>query len=493
MNLSKSKIIAYRQCPKRLWLEVHRPELKEVSNSSEASFQVGYEVGEMARQIYDPNGNGETVEIHPDRLHEAIARTTELVATSRHPIFEAGFEAAGGRAFADALLPIQSDGSPAWRMVEVKSSTKVKDYHHDDIAVQAHIARASGIPLVLVSLAHVDSSWVYPGEGDYTGLLKENDLTEEAFSRSGEVVEWISQAQAIAALPEEPVVETGPQCTKPFECSFCNYCYRDQVLPEHPISGLPNFRKRELCEELGIEDLRDVPDHLLNEKQKWVKNHTISGTHYFDADGAKDALAPYGFPARFLDFESAQFPVPIWAGTSPYEQIPFQFSLHTLGESGSLDHAAFLDLSGDLPTYSFTTTLLSTCGEEGPIFVYSHFEKRIINAMISRYPEFAEPLEALRHRIVDLLPIARNHYYHPSMKGRWGIKGVLPAICPDLKYGDLEDVQDGMAAVEAFREAIHPDTNPTRHSEIEAQLLAYCKLDTLAMVRLWEFFTGRMD
>jgi len=488
--LSKSKIIAFRQCPKRLWLEIHRPELKEVSDSSETAFQVGYEVGEVARRIYDPNGEGAMLDVESEGVDGAISRTAELLATTRTPIFEAGFEAAGGRAFADVLLPDEKNGKPAWRMIEVKSSASVKDYHHDDIAVQAHIARSSGIPLTSVSLAHVDSSWVYPGGGEYNGLLTENDLTEEAFARSAEVDEWISQAQTVAALPEEPSVETGPQCSSPYECSFCNYCYRDQVTPEYPLSGLPHFRKRDLCEELGIEDLREVPDHLLNEKQKRVKDHTISGTPYFDAEGAKEALAPYGFPARFLDFESAQFPVPIWAGTRPYQQIPFQFSLHTLHESGSVDHSAFLDLSGNLPTYDFSKTLLNACGGEGPIFVYSHFEKKIINAMITRYPEFSEPLQDIIRRIVDLLPIARNHYYHPSQLGKWGIKSVLPAVCPDLSYGDLEGVQDGMAAMTIFRDAIHPNTDPARRSEIEEQLLEYCKLDTIAMVRLWEFFRG---
>jgi len=490
--LSKSKIIAFRQCPKRLWLEIHRPYLKEVSDSSEAAFEVGYEVGDAALSIYDPKGLGSLLDVKSEGVNGAIARTTNLLATTRTPIFEAGFEAAGGRAFADVILPDDKNGEPAWRMIEVKASTSIKDYQRDDVAVQSHIARESGIPLTSVSLAHVDSDWVYPGGGDYNGLLTENDLTEEAIARSGEVAEWISQAQAVASLPEEPEIETGPQCSTPFECSFCNYCFRDQVSPEYPISGLPNFRKHDVCEELGIDDLREVPDHLLNEKQRRVKDHTVSGTAYFDAEGAKETLTPYGFPARFLDFETIQFPVPIWAGTRPYEAIPFQFSLHTLHESGHLEDMAFLDLSGQDPSYGFTKSLVEGCGTEGPIFIYSSFEKRIINEMIARYPEFTEPLQAILQRIVDLLPVARNHYYHPSQLGKWSIKAVLPAVCPDLNYGDLDGVQDGNAAMTSFREAIHPTTDLVRRSEIESQLLAYCKLDTLAMVRLWEFFSGAL-
>ena len=491
--LSKSKIIAFRQCPKRLWLEFHRPDLREDSASSQAGFAAGYEVGEVARRIYDPKGEGAILDVKAEGVDGAIARTTNLLATTRTPIFEAGFEAGGGRAFADVLLPVENDGVPAWRMVEVKSSASVKGYHHDDIAVQSHIARQSGIPLTSVALAHVDNEWVYQGGGDYNGLLTENDFTEEVLSRSAEVEQWIAEARAVVEKSEEPTVEVGAQCSTPFACGFCDYCYRDQISPEYPLTHLPGVGdKREAdFEELGYTDLRLVPDHLLNEKQRRVKDHTVSGTAYFDAEGAKETLTPYGFPARFLDFETIQFPVPIWAGTRPYEAIPFQFSLHTLHESGHLEDTAFLDLSGQDPSFAFTKALVEGCGIEGPIFIYSSFEKRIINEMIARYPEFTEPLQAILQRIVDLLPVARNHYYHPSQLGKWSIKAVLPAVCPDLNYGDLDGVQDGNAAMTAFREAIHPKTDPARRSEIESQLLAYCKLDTLAMVKLWEFFSGR--
>ena len=491
--LSKSKIIAFRQCPKRLWLEIHHPELKEISESSEAAFEIGYEVGDMARSIYDPKGEGALLDVKAEGVNGAIERTTDLLGTTRNPIFEAGFEAPGGRAFADVLLPDETNGKAAWRMVEVKASTKIHDYQRDDVAVQAHIARSSGIPLTSVSLAHVDNTWVYPGDGNYNGLLTENDLTEETFSRSAEVTEWITQGQVVAALAEEPEVETGPQCSSPFACGFCDYCFRDQITPEYPLSNLPDFRQKKynLCEEMGIDDLRLVPDHLLTAKQRRVRDHTISGEAYFDAEGAKEALAPHGFPARFLDFETTMLPVPIWAGTRPYQQIPFQFSLHTLDESGNLEDTAFLDLSGQNPTHAFSKALAESCGNEGPIFVYNaNFEKGVIREMAAQHTEFTEALESLLPRIVDLWPIAKDHYYHPNMKKSWGLKSVLPAICPELNYGDLEGVQEGNAAMAAFREAIHPTTDPARRSEIEAQLLAYCKLDTLAMVRLWEFFTG---
>ena len=492
-NLSKSKILAYRQCPKRLWLEIHKPDLRDDSGS-EAVFAIGHEVGDVARKIYDPDGRGVLIDIEELGHGEALARSAVLLRDGQIPVFEAGMAAGGALAYADVMLPDLSDGRVAWKMIEVKSSTGVKDYHRDDIAVQTFIAASSGVRLSSVSLAHIDNSFIYPGDGNYQGLLAEVDLTAEAISRDGEVEEWIAGAQAVAALPDEPEAATGPHCTDPYTCGFCDYCNRDKVLAEYPISSLPRLHpsRRERIEAAGHDDLRDVPDELLGWIQNRVKQCSITGATFFDAEGAAADLAPHGFPAYFLDFETAMFPVPIWKGTRPYQQLPFQFSLHILDASGSLQHHGFLDLSGDDPSLACALSLIDLCGDHGPVFAYNAgFECRVMRELAGRFPNLATSLEAIIERVVDLLPIARNRYYHPSQHGSWSIKAVLPAAIPELSYDDLDGVQDGNMAVEAFKEAIHPDTTPERKKEIETQLAEYCKLDTFAMVRLWEVFSGR--
>ncbi|CAG9933594.1 hypothetical protein [Candidatus Nitrotoga arctica] len=176
------------------------------------------------------------------------------------------------------MLPEQKDGKQVWRMIEVKSSTSVKDYHRDDVTVQAFVAQSAGVPLEAIALAHIDSSWIYPGNEDYQGLLKENDLTAEAFSRTDEVKGWIAQAQSIAAEPSEPAIGTGDHCGTPFECGFYDYCSRDEPKPEHPINWLPRFsstKEKELTIK-GVYDLKDVPDNLLNDKQQRVKDYTLA-------------------------------------------------------------------------------------------------------------------------------------------------------------------------------------------------------------------------
>src|SRR5450830_898874 len=159
-NFSKSKLLALRQCPKRLWLEIHRPDLREDSDATQASFQIGYQVGDIAHQIYDSGNLGALIDVQTEGFPRAFERTTELLGTTQ-PIFEAGFCAGGALAFADVMLPDQVDGKTVWRMVEVKSSTHVKDYHRDDVAVQAFIAQSDGVPLQSIALAHIDNTWFY--------------------------------------------------------------------------------------------------------------------------------------------------------------------------------------------------------------------------------------------------------------------------------------------------------------------------------------------
>lgn len=492
-TLSKSKLIAYRQCPKLLWLELHRPELRDDS-ASEMVFQIGNEVGEVARQIFDPEGNGAFVDREELGYDEAFRLSAVLLEAGKGPIFEAALRNDGVLAFADVMLPAGSRyGEEGWRMLEVKSATSVKDYYRDDLAIQVYLAGQMGVPLASAAIAHVDNSFVYRGDGDYRGLFNEVDLTDETYSRSFEVFEWIEEAREVAGLAEEPEIPMGPQCSDPFACPFAGYCGRDLPEAEYPLSSLPNLNagRRAGIEALGIIDLREVPDLLLTDNQNHVREVTISGETWFDAEGAASALSGYGFPAWFLDFETVMLPVPRWKNTRPYQQLPFQFSLHRVEADGGLHHEAFLDVSGEDPTRALAEALVAGAGDEGPVFVYNAgFETRVLRELGQRFPDLARALEVIANRIVDLLPIAKAHFYAPSQHGSWSLKAVLPAACPDLSYEALDGVADGNMAVEAYREAIAPKTTAERREEIERQLLAYCHLDTLAMVRLWEVFRG---
>lgn len=493
-TLSKSRILAYRQCPRRLWLEIHHPELREDSEAAHARFATGHQVGEIARQLYDPEQRGILIDPRAEGFDAALARSAALLQTAQ-PIFEAGFRAEGALAFADVLLPVRHKRARAWRLVEVKSSTSVRDYQLEDVAVQAFVARAAGVPLAGVALAHIDRDWVYPGGGNYQGLLREIDQTDSALGRGEEVRSWIDGAQRVAARSKEPRRATGRHCTEPYECGFLAYCQGREPQPEHPVRWLPGPFGKALSAHLeasGTTELCDVPDALLNARQLRVKTASLSGAVHFDRKGAAHALSGHALPAYFLDFETVQFAAPIWKGTRPYQQIPFQFSVHRLARSGTLEHREFLELGGKDPSRALAEVLIDACGRRGPIFAYhAPFETKCIRGLAERFRPFAAALSALAERMVDLLPIAREHYYHPSQRGSWSIKSVLPALCPDLRYDDLDGIRDGGMAMAGFLEAIAPETSATRKAEIDGQLRAYCALDTQALVRLWSMFTGR--
>ena len=491
-QLSKSKIIAFRQCPKRLWLELHRPELRDDSGS-EIVFAIGNQVGDVARKIYDTKGDGKLIDFNEIGWDAAYEETGKWLQGTPAPLFEATIRIDGALALADVMMPEPGAEGLRWHMIEVKSSTGVKDYHRDDLAVQAYNATTSGIDLASASVAHVDNSFVYPGGGDYRGLLKEVDLTEEARAKAGEVATWIAEAQKVAVLPEEPEIATGPQCSDPFDCPFRHHCDRALPTVDFPLSSLHRTtgRLRDELESLGYQDLRDVPDEKLSDVNRLIKRQSLSGEAWFDSEGAASDLAPHTGTAYFLDFETIGFGVPIWKGTRPYQQLPFQFSLHIIAPDGKIEHRQFLDISGDDPGEAFSCALIDHCGTKGPVFVYNAgFENGVMRGLADRFPDHAPGLLAIVDRVVDLLPIARNRYYHPDQHGSWSIKAVLPAVCPDLTYESLDGVNNGQAAQGAFLEAMAPRTIPERRQEIESQLLEYCKLDTFAMVRLWEFFRG---
>ncbi len=491
--LSKSKLLAYRQCERRLWLEVKQPELLKDSSITKVAYQVGNHVGELARVMYDPNNKGTLINPQEEGFKSAFARTATLLK-KRNPIFEATFAAKGALALADIMLPANQRGKIKWHLIEVKSSTQVKDYHHDDVAIQAYIAKHAGIDLKGIKLVCIDNSFVYQGKKNYLGLLKEKDLSDEAFAREAEVKEWVKQAHEIIRKRKEPIVDTGEHCNQPYTCGFYQHCSKHEAQAEFPVQWLPRIQAKKLKSKIidnEIIDMCDLPDKLLNKLQKRVKDHTLSGKTYFDKQGARKELARYKQPAYFLDFESIQFAVPIWKGTRPYQQLIFQYSLHKLNRNNKVSHKAFLDMSGKDPSLAIAKALINDCGKIGPVFVYHQaFEKARIKELAKRFPKLRKQLLAINKRIVDLLPIARKYYYHPSQQGSWSLKKVLPAIAPDLQYSDLDGVQDGGMAMEAYLKAIDTETSTEQKKIIHQQLLSYCELDTLALIRIWQWFTG---
>jgi hypothetical protein len=481
-RLSKSKVMSGLQCPKRLWLEIHHPELMQFSARAEQSFAAGHEVGAAAQGLH-PDG---VLIGFEGELAAAMAETTQMLERNGNLVlFEPTFKHGGVLVRADVLA--RRDNS--FHLVEVKSATSAKAHYLYDIAIQAWVIGGAGHVVRSAHLWHIDNQFVYPGGGDYGGLFVRVDVTEEIAELVRQVPAWVAECQKVLSRPQ-PDIAIGKQCTEPHECPFIGHCWPAEA--EYPVSILPyggalvgRLRMQ------GYEDLRDVPQDRLNkERHLRVWRASRTGQAELDPEAAEE-LAKLAYPRYYLDFETVQFAVPIWPGTRPYEQLPFQWSCHVEDEGGKLEHFEFLDTEGEAPMRRFAEHLISALGTAGPILVYSKYERTVLNKLIERYPDLRTPIEAIIARLVDLYPIALSYYYHPAMKGSWSIKTVLPTIAPELAYDRLGEVQDGGGAQDAYHEIISPDTPDERRAALVADLLAYCRHDTLALVEIAWFFEGR--
>jgi hypothetical protein len=480
-SLSKSKLMSSLQCAKRLYLEVHQPELADVSIDLEARFDTGHRVGEVARSLY-PQGR---LIPHGDDPGAALQETAAALANDGDLLlFEPAFRHGGVLIRADLLFR----RSGRYRLVEVKASTSIETHHYQDAAIQAWVIDGAGCPIDAVSIAHVDNTFVYLGGGDYQGLLKSVDVTEE-------VAELLTQAPALALRCQQvlggplPEIAVGKQCGHPYACPFLGYCDRDA--PEYPLSILGrHWRLKERLAAQGYRDLRDVPEQAIGDggpRHLWEA--TTSGRSLVDPRAAV-LLQDLGYPRYYLDFETIQFAVPIWAGTRPYEQLPFQWSCVIEQEDGSLEYREFLDTSGDAPMRSCAEMLIAVLASEGPVFAYTAFERRILSESATRYPDLAPALHGIISRLVDLHEVARAHYYHPSQKGSWSIKAVLPTIAPELDYANLTEVSDGGGAQLAYFEVIAPETSMERKIILTRALQTYCRRDTEGMIAIARFLRG---
>jgi hypothetical protein len=482
-RLSKSRIMSSLQCLKRVHLEVRQPQLARYSKSTEAAFALGHQVGDIAVRLY---GEGVYVPYSGGSLNPALEKTRELMTSLfRTPVFEATLQHDGVLVREDVLLPVENDG---WRVVEVKASTKVKPEYYHDCAVQAWVHTESGFPLSGIALAHVDREFIYRGDGDYDGLLIEHDLSEEVFELLPSVPLWVEAAREAVAGPE-PDVPLGQQCTNPYECPFLEHCWPHDT--DYPIMGLGGGRRK-----LGIwvmdgyRDIRDVPSsEISSETQLRIHRVTTEGAPEL-LPGAREFAESLAYPRFYLDFETIGPAVPVWAGTRPYQALPIQWSCHIERAPGDIEHAEFLDLSGEPPMRPLAEAMIRALEASGPVLMYTSYEKRVIEGLAAMFPVLSEALLMIIGRLVDLHPPAKAYYYHPDMLGSWSIKAVLPTIAPDMDYAMLEGIQEGTEASAAYLEAIHPDTSAERKEEIRLDLLRYCRHDTEAMVRLLHFLAG---
>jgi predicted RecB family nuclease len=480
--LSKSRFLAGLQCPLRLWFQCYNRELATpVSPSQQALFDQGNQVGRLATRIY-PGG----VLIEEDQLHheEAVESTRAVLADPAVPaIFEAGFVYDSVRVRVDVLQRLRGG---RWSLVEVKSSTSAKQVHEPDVAVQCYVLSGSGLEIARAGVLHLNSEYVYDGTRlDLERLFVFSDLTEEARAQLWMVEGSVREFKEMLAGEDPPRIEPGRRCMRPHRCEFWEHCTREKPASwVMNLSGIRQDRLEELAA-LGVDDIRDIPEGFpLTAVQDRMKACAASGEEFAAPELAAE-LADVDYPIHFLDFETVGPAVPLYAGTRPFQAIPFQWSDHILHANGTLEHREFLHEQAGDPRQDFCRTLVNALGGEGSIFVYTEYEARIMTSLAEDFPWYRDRLLSSLGRMKDLCAIVRAHYYHPAFRGSFSLKSVLPAVVPSMAYDELA-IQEGNQASLEYLRMMDPSTSPEERAGIKVALLTYCGYDTLAMVRIRE-------
>jgi len=482
-SLSKSRFSSGLQCLKRLYFECFKRDLADpITPQQQALFDGGTVVGELARARFNP---GLLIDEKYFEHAKAVQHTKEAMEDDAiKTLFEAAFSFGGINIRAD-ILTKNDEGSHD--LIEVKSSTSFKPEHLPDIAIQQHVIEGLGHPIRKAGLMHIDNTYVYTGGNyDLNKLFAIDDVSDQVrnYATSDAPTHLIGMWDALE-LDTEPAIDIGPHCTKPYICGFYGHCHPQE--PPHAVEQLPSISAKLLnnLKLIGIREISEIPTDFagLTDRQQRVRDAVVNGKPY-QSNELQSALGDVAYPIHFLDFETIGPALPLYKGTRPYRQIPFQWSIHTLDSTGNLRHMEYLHDGPDDPREMLAARMLEVLGSQGSIVVYTGFEEARIKEMADALPQHRGSLLDLCGRIFDLHKVLNAHYYHPEFHGSWSIKAVLPALVPNMSYADL-DIKDGTLASLSFGQMISHETSREEKAKIRESLLAYCKRDTEAMVEIY--------
>lgn len=484
-TLSKSKFVSGIQCDKKLWFDFYRKDLKLLTDDqTQAVFDLGHRIGILAQQMF-PNGKDSTPKNYSN-FEPSIKNTKKWISEKVETIYEATFSAKNAFCMLDIL---HRKDDEVWA-IEVKSSTSVKDYHFTDASLQYFVMKNAGFAPDRFFMMYINNQYVKQGEIT-TEIFTLTDITEQVLANQDWVAENLDRLLKMLEIEQEPVVEIGGHCSNPFGCEYAHHCWKH--IPEYSVFNLyRGGNKGWNLYEQDILKIEDIPDDFsLTHFQNLQRNGLQNNEGYIDEIAIKNLISPWEFPLYFFDFETIFPAIPVLDGTRPYQQVPFQYSLHILDKYGNLSHKEFLanpeDFNnGENPLKQMVEQLKNDFGDKGNIVTYNQsFEILRLKELAQRFPEDADFLYNLVDRVVDLLPVFQGGYcYFPAMKNSASIKSVLPAIAPDFTYENLE-IQDGGSASSLFHESI--ENKNFRAENLRENLLKYCERDTMAMVIIYQF------
>ncbi len=446
----------------------------------------GHEVEAWARRCFP---GGVLVE---SKREQAVIDTQAFLEAGEKIIFQATFQTNGGYAMIDVLH--WEDNLGGWVISEVKGTTSKdvkKSEHVDDAAFQRWVMQQAGYEVKQVNLLELDKEFRKDGDINPQLLIKFTDITAEIDARQSDLEIQIQSAKDLLAKTEEPRVCECVYKSRSNQCPCFSYCHPE--VPDYSVHdicriGLSKKKLREMVDNDWLE-ITDIPlEFKLSPNQTNHVHTTITGDPIIRSGKIQQALETIEYPIYFLDYETWPTAVPAFEGCYPFQQVPFQYSLHVLREpGGELEHTEFLHTENSSPMPHLVKQLRAEIGDTGSVIVWNKkFEGKCHEDLAEAFPEMAEFLHGLNNRFFDLMEIFSKQYYvHPDFRGSSSIKYALPVICPELSYADL-NVQNGGAACKTWKQMIFDTEDTTKAAQMADDLRAYCKLDTLAMVRIWE-------
>jgi len=477
LYLTKSRFMSGQNCAKRLWLGWHDP-VPYVEAEEGSPQATGTKLGLEAQKHF---AGGVLVDEEAWQHEQAVKRTADCLTDKSVPaLFEGAFEYDRMRIRVDVLERLPRN---RWRLWEVKSSKEPKEEHYIDLAFQAHVLQGTGLKVAEIGVIHINGDYVRGDSGiDWDALFARTDVTSEVSELIPGISETAEEQFKILRARKAPDVQPSKQCDE--YCDHWDRCTADK--PDDWIINLPRISKVKFDDltSMGIESIADIEDASIltnNQRRIWEAHRTKA--EYVSPDLWK-ALKALGPPAYHLDFETINPAVPLYPGTSPYQVIPFQWSVHRIDSDGSTEHFEYLADGQSDPRRELAEKMISALSQsEEPIIMYSSYERTVISNLITAVPDLRKSLTKIIDRLSDIKTIVSGYFYSPDFMGSYSLKAVGPALAETLSYEDLEDVADGMAASRTF-EAIAAGVI-TDHDEIyrlRQALLAYCKQDTWATV-----------
>lgn len=484
-KLSKSQYVKGLQCPKALWFYRHRKDLKPpIDTATQARFDAGNEIGQLAMAYFE--GGVEVTDAYWE-IEKAVASTQNFIKQGHDIIFEATalHPIDGGYSRIDILRKVPN--SDEWDLIEVKSSTGVKDYHIDDMSFQYHVFFAAGYKIRKCLMMVIDNTYVRQGDIEPQKLFKLEDISNEVFAKQGDVDYWAAQLGYVLDRKDEPDIQIGERCFNPFECEYRHHCWKH--IPKYSVFDIYQKKKTgEIINQIGSYDIKDIPPNLFPNGAKAIDVDCYQcNKGHVEKEPIREWLAGLEYPLYYLDYETLMPAIPLFDGTRPFQQVPFQFSLHIQeSPNAELKHFEFIHKEQSDPREAFAKALVELCGKSGSVIVYNQgFEMARNRELANDFPQYADGLLAINDRVVDLLePFKKRWIYSPKQQGSASIKYVLPAFT-DLKYEDM-GIANGQEAMDGYLSFAKGNVSPEQSHILWKNLSEYCKLDTYAMVELLE-------